>query len=436
MRGVPDFLSARNGGIFYGWTIAAAAFFGLILSMGARSAFGPFLLPMASGTGLSRTTLSAGVAVSMLVFALSSPIVGKLADAWGGRRVLMGGAALLAPALYGTGRATTSGEFFFWYGLVAAIGFGATGQVTFQALLNQWFVKRRGAVLSLLSAGAMGGIGLMTPVSALLIDFFGWRNAYAFLAVAVFLVIFPAALWIIRDRPEEIGLRPDGDPVEANPAAPMRGGGKPVERVGLADACRTKSFWLLAAGYFTCGFSMNLLSTHGVPMLVDHGFSSMEASSALGILGLVGILGSITLGVASDYLGRKNMLALIYLVRAAGFLLLLFAETPLQLYLLGGLAGLAWVGSAAMTSALIADLYGRHSTGTLFGWIYFVHQIGAAASAYLGGWAYDGLGTYSVAFVITASLLVFASLLSFLIPESGSGRPGFAPAWEGARDLN
>lgn len=429
MRLVPSFLSTRNGGIYYGWYIAAAAFFGLILSMGGRSAFGPFFLPMASATGLSRTMLSAGVALSMLVFALSSPIVGKLADVWGGRRVIMGGTLLLSAALLGTGRVTTSGEFFFWYGLVAAIGFAATGQVTFQALLNQWFIKRRGAVLSLLSAGAMGGIGLMTPASALLIDYFGWRSAYTILALAIFLVVFPAAVWIVRDRPEEMGLLPDGDPEGASRAAPKESG-EPVKRVSLWDAGRTQSFWLLAGGYFTCGFSMNLLSTHGVPMLVDRGFSPMEASMALGILGLVGILGSVGLGVASDHLGRKNMLALIYFVRAGGFLLLLVASSPIQLYLLGGLAGLAWVGSAAMTSALIADLYGRLSTGTLFGWIYFVHQIGAAASAYLGGWAYDRLGAYSVAFVITAGLLVFASLLSVRVRESGSGRPGWILAYK------
>lgn len=430
MRGAPDFLSARNGGIFYGWIIAAAAFFGLILSMGGRSAFGPFFLPMASETGLSRTALSAGVAASMLVFAVMSPIVGRLADAWGGRRLLMGGALLLAAALYGTGRATSGGEFFFWYALAAAIGFAATGQVTFQALLNQWFVKRRGAVLSLLSAGAMGGMGLMTPASALLIDLYGWRSAYALLALAVFLAIFPAALWLIRDRPEEMGLRPDGDPAAAPEASAS--GGITAGGASFREACRTRSFWLLAGGFFTCGFSMNLLATHGVPMLVDHGFSPIVASSALGILGVIGILGSISLGVASDYLGRKNMLALIYLVRAAGFLLFLFAQTPLQLYLFGGLAGLAWVGSAAMTSALIADLYGRHSIGTIYGWIYFIHQLGAAASAYLGGWAYDGLGSYSVSFIVTAALLALASLLSFFIPESGRDRPGFAPAWEGA----
>jgi predicted MFS family arabinose efflux permease len=176
---------------------------------------------------------------------------------------------------------------------------------------------------------------------------------------------------------------------------------------------------------------MNLLSTHGVPMLVDRGFSPLEASSALGVLGVVGILGAITLGTASDYLGRKNMLALIYLVRAAGFLLLLTAASPIHLYVLGGIAGLAWVGSAAMTSALIADLYGRVSTGTIFGWIYFVHQIGAAAGAYLGGSVYEASGDYAFSFIVTAVLLVLASWLSFRVPELGGGRSGLALAGGG-----
>jgi MFS family permease len=406
----------HTGRVYYGWYIAGAAFFALIFSMGTRSAFGPFLLPMAETLGVSRTMLSLVVAVSMLVFAVSLPIAGRLVDTRGGRPVLIGGTVLLAAALYRTGRSVSFGELLFWYALVAAIGFAATGHVVFQAILNQWFVKRRGAVLSLLSAGAMGAIGLMTPASALLIDFFGWRLAYAVLALAVLLVILPAALWIIRERPEELGLLPDGDPVVASRLSSTAN----IEASGasLWEACRTRPFWLLAGGYFACGFSMNLLSTHGVPMLVDHGFSYMEASSALGVLGLVGIAGSVGLGVASDYMGRKSMLALIYLVRALGFLLLVSASTPIQLFALGGLAGLVWVGSSAMTSALAADLYGRVSIGTIFGWIYFVHQVGAAVGAYLGGAAYDWLGTHVVAFGVSAVVLVIAALLSYQIPES------------------
>ena len=414
----PTFRKNRSTRVYYGWYIAVAAFFALILSMGTRSAFGPFLLPMAEAMAVSRTRLSLVVAVSMLVFAVSLPIAGRLVDTRGGKPVLLAGTVLLAAALYRTGRAVTFEELLFWYGLVAAIGFAATGQVVFQAILNQWFVKRRGAVLSLLSAGAMGGIGLMTPASALLIDFFGWRLAYAVLAAVVFLVIFPAALWIIRERPEELGLLPDGDPVAASRFSSTGGIEASVRGASFWEACHTRSFWLLASGYFACGFSMNLLSTHGVPMLVDHGFSFMEASLALGVLGLVGIVGSVGLGVASDYLGRKNVLALIYLLRAFGFLLLVTASTPFQLFVLGGLAGLVWVGSSAMTSALIADLYGRVSIGTIFGWVYFVHQIGAALGAYIGGAAYDWLGTHVIAFGVTAVVLVIAALLSYRIPES------------------
>jgi len=125
----------RNGRLYYGWYIAVAAFVALILSMGTRSAFGPFLLPMSEAIAVSRTMLSLVVAVSMLVFAVSLPIAGRLVDAGGGRPVLIGGTVLLAAALYRTGRAVTFEELLFWYGLVAAIGFAATGHVTFQAIL-------------------------------------------------------------------------------------------------------------------------------------------------------------------------------------------------------------------------------------------------------------------------------------------------------------
>jgi MFS family permease len=174
---------------------------------------------------------------------------------------------------------------------------------------------------------------------------------------------------------------------------------------------------MLAGGYFSCGFSMNLLGTHGVPMLVDHGFSPLTASSVLGIIGIVGIMGSIGIGIASDRFGRSRFLALIYMVRAVGFVLLVLARTPFELYVLASVAGLVWVGSAAMTSALTADIFGRQSIGTLFGWLYLGHQVGGAAGAYLGGWAYDQLATHTVAFGVCAILLVLGSVASYRIPQ-------------------
>lgn len=402
--------------IFYGWYIAASAFAGLTLSMGIRSAFGPFLLPMIDDLGLSRTTISLVVALSMVVYAVALPLTGRVVDAGAGRHLLIGGALLVAVGLYFTARAESWHGLLLWYGFTAALGFAATGHVVFQAILNQWFVRRRGAVLSLLSAAAMGGMGLMTPAAAMLVEQFGWRGTNLALATAILAVILPVTFWIIRDRPEEMGLAPDGDPLQPH-TRPQTGDVENPGCMPLKGAIITAPFWMLAGGYFSCGFSMNLLGTHGVPMLVDHGFSPLTASSVLGIIGIVGIIGSIGIGIASDRFGRSRFLALIYMVRAVGFVLLLLARTRFELYVLASVAGLVWVGSAAMTSALTADIFGRQSIGTLFGWLYLGHQVGGAAGAYLGGWAYDQLATHTVAFGACAALLVLGSLVSYRIPE-------------------
>jgi MFS family permease len=409
-------LATGRARIFYGWYIAAGAFAGLIFSMGIRSAFGPFLLPMIDDLDLSRTMVSLVVAASMVVYAVALPLTGRIVDAGAGRRLLIGGALLVAVGLYFTARAESWQELLFWYGFTAALGFAATGHVVFQAILNQWFVRRRGAVLSLLSAAAMGGMGLMTPAAAMLVEEIGWRGANLALATAILVVILPVTFWIIRDRPEEMGLAPDGDALQPQ-VRPQSGDTEKLGTVPLTGAIMTAPFWMLSGGYFSCGFSMNLLGTHGVPMLIDHGFSPLTASGVLGIIGMVGIIGSIGIGIASDRFGRSPFLALIYLVRAVGFVLLLLARTPIELYLLASLAGLVWVGSSAMTSALTADIFGRHSTGTLFGWIYLTHQVGGAAGVYLGGWAYDRLATHAVAFGVCAALLVVGSFVSYRIPQ-------------------
>lgn len=416
---------ARPQHIFYGWYIAGGAFLVLILSMGLRSAFGPFLLPIIDDIGLSRAVVSLVVAASMLLYALALPLTGRIVDAGRARPLLAAGTLLTAAGLYFTGRAQSWSALLLWYGFAAALGFAATGHVVFQAILNQWFIRRRGAVLSLLSAAAMGGMGLMTLAAAVLVERFGWRDSHTVLAIIVLAVILPLTLWVIRGRPEDLGLRPDGD-LPSSPASGPLGSGElrtaalsvgHERRIPLLEAIQTIPFWMLAGSYFSCGFSMNLLGTHGVPMLIDHGFSPLVASAALGVIGIVGIMGAVGMGIASDRFGRSGFLALIYFVRALGFLLLLLARTPFQLYLLASLAGLVWVGSAAMTSALTADIFGRQSTGTLFGWIYLSHQTGAAAGTYLGGWAYDQLATHAVAFGTCAVLLVLAALISYRIPQ-------------------
>ena len=187
----------------------------------------------------------------------------------------------------------------------------------------------------------------------------------------------------------------------------------------LRDAVRTAPFWKISFGLFTCGYSMNLIGTHGIPMLMDHGFDSGTSALGIGLIGLVAIFSTLVLGRLSDVLPRRHILAAIYLVRGLGFFGLLMAGTHWELYGVSTIGGIAWAGSIALSSAILADVYGVRLVGILYGLAYLSHQIGAMISSWLGGWAYEAFGTHWVSFGSAGGLLLVAAGVALLLPVQG-----------------
>jgi MFS family permease len=200
-----------------------------------------------------------------------------------------------------------------------------------------------------------------------------------------------------------------------------------AERTAVSEALQTPPFWQLSGGLFTCGFSMSLLSAHGVPMLTDHGFHPMTASWALGLLGGTSIAGATALGLISDRLGRKPVLAGIYFLRALAFSVLFLAQDSLTLVVVAIIGGFGMGGSLAMTAALSGDIFGRFSVGSIFGLIFLVHQAGASLGAWLAGFLFDLTGGYGAAFAVACALLLMGSGLSLTIDERFK-RPAPEPA--------
>src|SRR5690625_187980 len=162
---------------------------------------------------------------------------------------------------------------------------------------------------------------------------------------------------------------------------------------------------------------MNLLGSHGVPMLNDHGFSSNISASAVGMIGLVAIPRTLILGSIADRMQRQWLLALIYFTRGIGFIAILLVVTTFQLYAVAMIAGLAWAGNVALSSAILSELYGVKLVGILYGLTFFVHQIGATISTLLGGWAYEMYGTHLISFGAAGIFLFIASFASLKIPN-------------------
>jgi MFS family permease len=397
--------------VFYGWWVAAAFSLIIFLSTGARFAVGPFLKPVVNDLGLDRGSFSLVISLSLFLYGAFMPFVGPLADRWGPRVVCSLGGVVMAGSLVLTGTMTSLWQFALYYGIFGALGLAATGQVVASATLTRWFVKRRGTAVSLLSVASMSGIALLVPIVMWCILRFGWRASFMILGVTSLLVTLPLAMWFLRDSPEDIGLHPDGRMPE-----PVAAGRAPaIERTATGDALRTPSFWQMGGGLFSCGFSMSLLSAHGVPMLTDHGFHEMTASSAIGFLGMTSIGGGMLLGILADRYGRKPMLASVYLIRVAAFALLFLVHEPVALMVVAAFGGIGMAGSLALTSALSADIFGRFSVGSIFSLIFLVHQMGSALGAWLAGFLFDLSGGYGPAFGVSCAVLIVGAGLSLTI---------------------
>lgn len=400
--------------MFYGWWVVLAFSVMVFLSSGLRFTVGPFLKPVVTDLDLDRGSFSLVISLSLFLFGAFMPLVGRLVDRFGSRLVVSGGSLVLAGALVATGLSTTLWHLFLFYGVLVALGLSATGHVVASAIIARWFVKQRGTAVSVLSGASMAGMTLLVPVVMSLILAHGWRQTYGLLGLFTLLLILPLGLWVVRDRPEAMGLRPDGES-PAGEAEKVSAGS--AERTKLGDAIQERSFWQLTGGLFTCGFSMTLLSAHGVPMLTDHGFHPMVAASALGFLGGSAIVGSVILGLLSDRFGRRPMLALVYVLRALAFTMLFVARDPVTLMVVAAIGGFGMSGSMAMTSTLTADLFGRFSVGSIMGMIFLSHQAGAALGSWLAGFLFDLSGGYGLAYAVACSLLLVGATLSITIDD-------------------
>ena len=399
---------------YFGWNIVAAATLLTTLTVGMRLGIGPFFLPMVEDLGFSRSLLASIIAIGMLCYGLAMPLAGYLVGRYGTRFVLLLGTAIVFVSIAWTVNARTPFSFLLAFGVLMSVGLGFTSPVALTPIISRWFTRQRGMALFFLSTGSMAGMAILTPVLASAIHAVGWQSTLVGFAIAFAVVTIPAALFCMREQaPAHTDLLPEQISAQAASSKPA-----PVS-LSFGEAVRTSPFWKIVIGLFACGFSMNLLGTHGVPMLMDHGFDAMTSSYGIGLIGLVAILGTLVLGRLSDRLPRRNILGTIYLVRGLGFFALLLVGTHWELYIAAAIGGMVWAGSIATSSAMLADIYGVRLVGVMYGTAYLGHQVGAMLSSWLGGWGFEHFGTHWVAFGMSGVLLVIAAFVSLRLPLKG-----------------
>jgi MFS family permease len=412
------------------WIVLAALTLCMLAASGLRAIFGVFIKPMEAEFGWSRTALSGAAAISLLLLGAVGPFVGRLADRWGPRGVITAALLLLAAGSIAASFVQQLWHVYLTVGLMMAVGSGGVAMVTGSAVVARWFEARRGLAMGIAAGGMSAGQLVVIPLATVLMLWFGWRASYLWLGLGLLVLIIPLGAWFIGDSPEARSLRPYGavgpSPTAAQATAAQLGG-----RVSVVDAAHTLPFWLLMATFFVCGYtSGGVVLTHFVPHALEHNFTPLQASGALGVMGAMNILGTMGSGWICDRFGRRGPLATYYFVRGLSLVFLLYVWNLPSLHVWAALFGLNYISTVPPTTTLTANIFGRYSVGELSGWIFFAHQVGAALGAALAGWIFEWTGSYANAFVSAALMAFLAAALALLIREAPAVTrpPAAAPA--------
>jgi MFS family permease len=373
------------------------------LSMGIRHGFGLWLQPVTQSQGWSRETFAFALAVQNLSWGVFGIFAGMAADRFGAFRVLLVGAVLYALGLLGMATTTTSLGFALTTGvLIGAAQAGTTYAVIYGVIGRQIPAEKRSWAMGVAAAAGSFGQFLMVPVEGWLIASFGWQEALMFLAAAVLLVM-PLA-W---------GLR---EPGFVGGAAPLRD--QSIVQA-LREAFQYRSFQLLMAGYFVCGFQVVFIGVHMPSYLKDNGLSPQVASYALALIGLFNVVGTYAAGALGQHMPKRYILSFIYFARAVAIgVFLMVPLTPASVYVFASVMGLLWLSTIPPTNAVVAQIFGVAHLSMLGGFVFFSHQIGSFMGVWLGGFLYDKTGSYDIVWYLSIALGVFAGLINLPVRET------------------
>ncbi|MEU4967265.1 MFS transporter [Streptomyces smyrnaeus] len=399
------------------WWVALVCFVALVGAAGFRATPSVFIEPLHQEFGWSHGTISFAVGLNVLLYGLTAPFASALMERYGIRQIVTVALLLISAGSGLTVFMTSEWQLVLCWGLLVGIGSGSMALAFAATVANRWFVARRGLVSGILTAGSATGQLVFLPLVALLVEGPGWRTASLVVCCAA-LAVVPLVVWLLRDRPEDVGLRPYGAGADCTrPEADVTGALRRTLSV-LRDAARTRVFWLLAGTFAICGASSNgLMSTHFVPAAHDHGMAVPVAASLLAAIGVLDLVGTVCSGWLTDRFDARRLLAVYYGLRGLSLLVLpmLFAasvQPPMLFFIV--FYGLDWVATVPPTMALCREHFGTDGA-VVFGWVLASHQAGASLIAFLAGLVRDATGTYDLAWTGTGVLCATAALMALVV---------------------
>ncbi len=385
--------------------LAAAGTFAL--TMGARQSMGLFLGNLNTATGLGLASISLAFAFGQLWWGLTQPFAGMVADRIGAGRVLIAGVLLVALGTFLIPFMTTTLGLVIAIGVLAAGGAGMAGPSVLMAATTRLIPpEKRGMATGIVNAGGSFGQFLFAPIAGAISTAAGWAVALQSLAVMTLLAL-PAA-WVLR-----------GNSMQAASAT----GATPAKKVGTREAVSRaladRSYRLLCAGFFVCGFHVAFIATHLPGVVAACQLPPAVGAWSIGVIGLFNIIGSFAMGWAVGRWRMKSLLSMVYAARAVAVLVFVFSpKTEAVMLVFAAVIGLTYLSTVPPTAGLVAKFFGPQHMATLFGIVMLAHQLGGFLGAWLGGKAFDWTGSYDWMWYADIVLAVGAALVHLPIREN------------------
>lgn len=392
--------SSRSQSAFY---IMLGGSLVLTLALGIRHGFGLFLTPMSDEFGWGRETFALAIALQNLVWGLTQPLTGALADRIGARKVVLAGGLFYATGLVTMAMANSGTTLALSAGVLIGLALSGTSfTIILGAIGRAVPVEKRSMSMGIASAAGSFGQFIMLPGTLLLITQMGWAGALTVLGILSLLIV-PLALML------------------KEPSSPSCLGEEQSVEQALRQAVAHKGFWLLSLGFFVCGFQVVFIGIHLPAYLVDMRLAPIVGTTVLALIGLFNIFGTYTAGWLGGRLSKPLLLSGLYALRAV--VIIAFIMMPLSnwsAYAFGMAMGILWLSTVPLTNGTIASIFGVRYLSMLGGIVFLFHQLGAFLGGWFGGYVYDKTGNYDLVWYISIGLSVIAAVLNLPIKEQAA----------------
>nr|WP_086939434.1 MFS transporter [Thaumasiovibrio occultus] len=382
----------------------------LIISLGIRQSFGIFMMPISEHFTTGREFFSLTIALQNLLFGAFQPFVGMAADRFGAKRIISFGALAYALGLYLTSISDNASMLYVSLGMLVGLGLSSTSYVIVLGAISKVVPPQHTAkAFGLTTAAGSFGMFAVIPGAQSLLTHFDWQAAMQVFAIACF-VMLGFSFFMKSNNPAATG---------GQTSIPEQ-----TLKQALAQAFRHKGYWLIHLGFFVCGFHVMFIATHLPSYLADKGLPASSAAMALAYVGIFNIFGSYFWGLMGDNFSKRHVMSVLYIVRTiviAGFVTLPITNSTAGIF--GAAIGFCWLGTVPLTSGLVRQIFGARYMSTLYGLVFFTHQIGSFLGAWMGGRIYDYYGSYEPIWWSTVILAFLAALIHLPINDKPVNEP-------------